>query len=156
MDFFYGPLVFAPPSLPPVLPLLEISHQSHVGGRPSSPSRWRESEPDNDLGDNNRAEETKERWGRMEGGWQRSGGWWEKCFSLCSSSLLNDYYPQCWWCPFSAPSSYSSEEVPGKMQVIHPAPWGGSGLAAPWWGPPLDGSPPVPLLQLTHYIEKLS
>ncbi len=60
MDFI-GPLVFV--FLPPPPVLLEISHQSHVGGRPSSPSQRGESVPDNDLGDNNRAEETKERWG---------------------------------------------------------------------------------------------
>lgn len=93
MDFI-GPLVFVRPP-PPVLPLLEISHQSHVGGRPSSPSQRGESEPDNDLADNNRAEETKERWG--EDGGRMTEKWWvvREMFFIVSSSLLNDYYPQC-------------------------------------------------------------
>lgn len=53
-------LRFSPPSS---CTAAEISHQSHVGGWPSSPSQWGKSEPDNDLGDNNRAEERNERWG---------------------------------------------------------------------------------------------
>lgn len=95
---------FSPP--PPVLPLLEISHQSHVGGRPSSPSQRRESEPDNDLGDNNRAEETKERWG--EDGGRMAEKWWvvREVFFIVSPSLLNDYYPQSRRCllPTTLPS----------------------------------------------------
>lgn len=154
MDFI-GPLVFVFLSPPPVLPLLEISHQSHVGVRPSSPSQWGESEADNDLGDNNRAEETKERWGE---GWREDDreevGGERSVFHFVSFApqwLLSTVLVMSSLC---VRPSYPKEEVPEKGHVFHQVSWGGD------WRPPdvpqpLDWFHPVPLLLFAHNMERL-
>lgn len=122
LDGLYWASCLRSPPPPLVLLLLEISHQSHVGGQPSSPSQRGESEPD--LGDNNRAEETQERW--EEDGGRMTEKWWvvREVFFIASPSLLNDYYPQCRRCPLSSPPPSNLEEVPGRLHVIHPTLWG--------------------------------
>lgn len=76
-------------------------------------------------------------------------------FFILSPSLLNDYYPQCWWCPLSVSDHPTPRRKSQKRDhVFHQVSWGGD------WRPPdvpqlLDGFHPVPLLLFAHNMERL-